>query len=87
MTTARRARQSDSAWNSRRAALPGLVAGALASAVAMRVTASLVFGVETLDALTYSAAIALVLAVSTAAGLVPALRAARLDPMQALRQE
>ena len=65
----------------------GLAAGALASAVAMRVMASLVFGVETSDPLTYSAAIALVLAVSTAAGLVPALRAARLDPMQALRQE
>jgi ABC-type lipoprotein release transport system permease subunit len=65
----------------------GLVAGALASAAGMRVMASLVFGVATSDLVTYGVAIALVLAVSTAAGLIPALRAATLDPMQALRQE
>jgi ABC-type antimicrobial peptide transport system permease subunit len=53
----------------------------------MRVMASLVFGVATSDLVTYGVAIALVLAVSTAAGLIPALRAATLDPMQALRQE
>jgi ABC-type antimicrobial peptide transport system permease subunit len=65
----------------------GLVAGALASAAGMRVMASLVFGVATSDLLTYGVAIALVVAVSTAAGLIPALRAAKLDPMQALRHE
>jgi ABC-type antimicrobial peptide transport system permease subunit len=65
----------------------GLVAGALASAAGMRVMASLVFGVATSDLVTYAVAIALVLTVSTAAGLIPALRAAKLDPMQALRQE
>jgi ABC-type antimicrobial peptide transport system permease subunit len=53
----------------------------------MRVMASLVFGVATSDLVTYAVAIALVLTVSTAAGLIPALRAAKLDPMQALRQE
>jgi predicted permease len=65
----------------------GLVIGALASAAGMRVMASLVFGVATSDPLTYIVAIGLVLAVSTAAGLIPALRAAKLDPMQALRHE
>jgi ABC-type antimicrobial peptide transport system permease subunit len=65
----------------------GLVTGALASALAMRVMTSLVFGVETSDLLTYAATIALILTVSTIASFVPALRAARLDPMQALRQE
>ena len=53
----------------------------------MRVMTSLGFGVETSDLLTYAATIALILAVSTLASLVPALRVARLDPMQALRRE
>jgi ABC-type lipoprotein release transport system permease subunit len=53
----------------------------------MRVMASLVFGVETLDRLTYASTIALILAVSTIASFVPALRASKLDPIQALRQE
>ena len=65
----------------------GLIVGALASALAMRVMASLVFGVATSDPLTYATTIGLILTVSTIAGLVPALRAARLDPMQALRRE
>ncbi len=65
----------------------GLVAGALASALAMRVMTSVVFGVETSDLLTYAATIALILTVSTIASFVPALRAARLDPIRALRQE
>jgi predicted permease len=67
--------------------MAGLIAGALASALAMRVMSGLVFGVETSDLLTYTVALGLILAVATAASLVPALRAARLDPMKALRQE
>jgi ABC-type lipoprotein release transport system permease subunit len=65
----------------------GLAAGAIASAVAMRMLASLVYGVETSDLMTYASALGLILVVSTAASLVPAFRAARLDPMEALRQQ
>jgi hypothetical protein len=68
-------------------AVVGLLGGMLASVVAMRVMASLVFGVETSDRLTDASTIVLILAVSTIASFVPALRASRLDPIQALRQE
>ena len=52
-----------------------------------RVLQSLLYGVSALDPLAYGAAAALLLGVARLANLVPALTAARVDPMRALRSE
>jgi predicted permease len=65
----------------------GLVSG-LALALAMtRVVAQMLFGVEATDPMTYAAVIAVLTAVAATACLVPARRAAAIDPMQALRAD
>jgi predicted permease len=65
----------------------GTVLGTLLALAAARGAASLLFGLHPRDPLTFATA-ALVLAVTAgAAALLPALRAARVDPMVALRQE
>ncbi|MGH7574616.1 MAG: hypothetical protein ACREM1_05730 [Longimicrobiales bacterium] len=48
---------------------------------------SLLFGVSALDPWTYAAAVPLLALTAVAACLVPALRAARLDPVRALRED
>ncbi|HSL69034.1 MAG TPA: FtsX-like permease family protein, partial [Longimicrobiales bacterium] len=65
----------------------GLVIGlplALAAGGSVR---SMLFGVAAHDALVLAGATLVLLAVALAAGLVPALRAVRLDPLVALRTE
>jgi ABC-type antimicrobial peptide transport system permease subunit len=65
----------------------GTVLGTVIALAAARGAASLLFGLQPRDPLTFATA-ALVLAVTAgAAALLPALRAARVDPMVALRQE
>ncbi len=60
----------------------------LASAYALsRVLATLLFEVQPRDTLTFTGVAALLLAVALAACLAPALRAARVDPIVALRDE
>jgi hypothetical protein len=51
-----------------------------------RLMASLLFGVSPFDSLALTAATAVVLAVAALASLMPAIRAARLDPAQVLRE-
>jgi len=63
----------------------GVVTGLAASLVLMRSLSSLLYGVTAHDALTYVAMPLIVVIVSLAACAAPALRAARLDPLQALR--
>jgi putative ABC transport system permease protein len=67
--------------------LAGIALGLGASLAATRALTSLLFGVSHLDPFTYAGVIAVLLGVATAACLVPARRAAMLDPMQALRSE
>jgi putative ABC transport system permease protein len=64
------------------------LAGGLAGALLMtRVVARLLFAVEPTDPVTYTAVIAVLAAVAALACLVPARRAAAIDPMRALRTE
>jgi predicted permease len=65
----------------------GLVIGALVSLVAMRGAASLLFGLKSYDPATLSIAGLLLAAIAALASFLPARRAAKLDPMVALRDE
>ena len=60
------------------------LAGALA---ASRLVATLLFGLAPTDPLTMAAAVGVMIVVSGFAGYLPARRAARVDPMVALRYE
>ena len=62
-------------------------AGRLASAGLGRILESLLYGVSGFDAIAYSAAAGVLLLVASAANLIPALAAARVDPVRALRSE
>ena len=65
----------------------GLAVGAAICAIAGRAAGHLLFGVPPTDAATWMAAIAVLTAVSLGACWLPARRAARVDPMLALRQD
>ena len=70
-----------------RPALIGLVFGLGASAAVARLINSMLYETRPLDPAVFSAVAALLLGVAAVACLVPAWRASRLDPMQALRME
>ncbi len=65
--------------------LAGLLIGLALALPATRLMASLLFGVTPADPGTFSAMIALLVAVALAAGYIPARRAARIDPLVGLR--
>ncbi|HJU74812.1 MAG TPA: ABC transporter permease [Gemmatimonadaceae bacterium] len=68
-------------------AFVGIVLGIALSGAATQGLVSLLFAVSPLDAVTYAAVIALLLVVSLVACLVPAWRAARVDPAIVLRAD
>jgi putative ABC transport system permease protein len=70
-----------------RPALWGLVLGLAGSLGLTRLIASMLFGTQPLDPAVLALVSGLLLAVAVAACLIPAWRASRLDPMQALRME
>jgi ABC-type lipoprotein release transport system permease subunit len=53
----------------------------------MRLVKSMLYGVEPWDPLALGAGVVLLLAVAMASSWIPARRAARLQPMEALRHE
>jgi ABC-type antimicrobial peptide transport system permease subunit len=65
----------------------GCMAGVCLAAAFAQVLASMLYGVSARDAKTFFSVIVLALVVAALACLVPALRAARVDPMQVLREE
>jgi predicted permease len=65
----------------------GLLLGIAGAATSTRFLQSMLFGIGTTDLLTFAVVSLVLLAVATAACLIPALRAARVDPLTALRAE
>jgi putative ABC transport system permease protein len=74
-------------WQALRVTAIGCACGLLLAAAAGRLLSSMLFGVSSLDSFTFCAVILLVLVVASAAAIIPALRAARIDPMQTLRDQ
>ena len=68
-------------------AATGLALGAAGALALSRFLQALLYGVGSLDPLTYAAAASVLIAVAVAACWLPARRAARVDPMVALRYE
>jgi ABC-type antimicrobial peptide transport system permease subunit len=65
----------------------GLAIGVVLALLLTRVLASLLFGVSRVDPLTFGAVSLVLLAVAALASWLPARRAARVDPVTALRAE
>jgi putative ABC transport system permease protein len=67
--------------------VPGLALGCALAFVLTRVMATLLYNVTAADPLTYLGAALFLMAVAMAAVYIPARRAMRIDPMQALREQ
>ncbi len=65
----------------------GIAAGVAAALFLTRLMEGLLFGVAPRDPLTFVAVSGILLVIAAAASVVPALRAARVDPLEALRAE
>ena len=68
-----------------RLAIPGVVLGAVGGYVGGRLLSRALFGVSAADPLTYAGAVAIEITVTLAACALPAYRATRVDPIDALR--
>ncbi len=74
-------------WQGLRVTLAGGVAGLLLGAAISRLLSGVLYGISPLDPPTYLAVVLLTLLIAGAASLVPAVRAATVDPTQVLREE
>ncbi len=63
----------------------GVAVGLLLATAAVRVLSQFLYGIGPYDPVTLVAAVALLLTVALAAAVVPARRAARVDPISVLR--
>jgi putative ABC transport system permease protein len=69
-----------------RVTIVGVAIGLVLSALGVRALANLLYGVKPWDPLTWIVAPAVLVAVAAIACVVPAMRAAAIDPLKALRQ-
>lgn len=67
--------------------LAGLLVGTVLSIAAAQTAKSFLYGLQPADPVTLELAIVLMAAVALAASFIPAVRASRLDPMAALRED
>jgi ABC-type antimicrobial peptide transport system permease subunit len=74
-------------WEAMRPAAVGAVLGLAGGAGASSLMHSILFGLSTMDPVTFAGASAFLIAVAVVAGYVPARKATRVDPMVALRYE
>ena len=74
-------------WQTLRLAAIGLVIGTLASRMLTQALSGMLFGVRPGDPITFAAMILVLVSVAAGAGYLPARRAARTDPMLALRAD
>jgi predicted permease len=77
--------QMDVITKTLRLAIAGIIVGTIASLAVAKGISSLLFGTEPTDPLTFIGMILLLIAVAFAAGYIPAWRASRINPMNALR--
>jgi ABC-type lipoprotein release transport system permease subunit len=68
-----------------RLAAAGAAVGLVLAAVLARLTSGFLFGVEPLDPGTFLGVTAVLVGVALVAAVIPAMRAARVDPLEALR--
>ena len=69
------------------ASLVGIAAGLLLAGATSRLVAAMLFGVTTTDLFTYAGVLILAVPLAAIAATGPALRAAHVDPLVALRAE
>ena len=74
-------------WEGMRLALIGVAIGIAAGLALTRLMARMLYGVSATDPFTFSAVATVLMLVAIAACYLPARRATRIDPMQALRSE
>jgi len=70
-----------------RLTLAGVAVGLMLALATSRVVSTMLFGVTNTDITTYAAVLLLAMPLVMAAAAVPALRAARVDPLSALKSE
>jgi len=66
---------------------PGILAGSVGALAASRVLRSQLFGISIIEPRAYLASLGLLAAISLAAAYLPAWRASRIEPLEALREE
>jgi ABC-type antimicrobial peptide transport system permease subunit len=74
-------------WHAAKLACYGVVLGLVLSLALTRLISSMLVGVSAFDPVSLSVAVALLMVTAAVAALVPAWRAAQVDPMVALRAE